>query len=198
MTDKDSLRQRYREKRKAVSPAELTRNSKAIANQLCQWIKPRSLHCIHTFLPIARQKEVDTWLIMDKLSAIQPGIQWVISRTDFSRKTMKHLLYEGRKQVVENAQGIPEPWYGEPIEPDQLEMVLIPLLAYDKQGNRLGYGQGFYDRFLQQLSPNCLKAGLSLFPPETAIPIDEHDQRLDLCITPEQIFNFSEKANRGQ
>ena len=70
-------------------------------------------------------------------------------------------------------------------------MVFIPLLAYDKTGNRVGYGKGFYDRFLAQCKPETLKIGLSFFEAENEDFItSEDDVRLDYCVTPNQVFQF--------
>lgn len=67
----------------------------------------------------------------------------------------------------------------------------MPLLAYDKQGNRVGYGKGFYDKFLSQCKPNVVKIGLSFFEPEDLIEdIFENDVKLDVCITTLEIYNF--------
>src|SRR5690606_15407815 len=71
-----------------------------------------------------------------------------------------------------------------------LQVVFVPLLAYDLKGHRLGYGKGFYDRFLSQLSYGVLKVGLSFFPAEKFIPTEEHDVRLDSCINPEEVIEF--------
>ena len=72
-----------------------------------------------------------------------------------------------------------------------IDVVFIPLLAYDIKGNRVGYGKGFYDIFLQNLDSKTTKIGLSFFPPELSIKnIDENDVQLDYCVSPEKIFNF--------
>jgi 5-formyltetrahydrofolate cyclo-ligase len=71
-------------------------------------------------------------------------------------------------------------------------MVIVPLLAFDKQGNRLGYGKGFYDRFLSDCRPDVIKAGTSYFEPEERFEeLDQYDVPLDLCITPNNIWKFN-------
>ena len=70
-------------------------------------------------------------------------------------------------------------------------MVFVPLLTYDKKGSRVGYGKGFYDRFLSNLSKKTIKIGLSLYEPENYIEgIDENDIKIDYCVTPNKIFSF--------
>jgi 5-formyltetrahydrofolate cyclo-ligase len=80
------------------------------------------------------------------------------------------------------------------IKPDALDIVFIPLLAVDSTGHRIGYGKGFYDRFLRKCRPNCIFIGLHLFDEMCNIDdIDRHDIRLDFCITPTQIIRFDER-----
>ena len=87
--------------------------------------------------------------------------------------------------------GIPEPVGGSVLEPTDFDIVLIPLLAFDLAGNRVGYGKGFYDRYLVNCRPNCLKIGISLFDPVALIEdVESHDIRLDIAICPAQLYDF--------
>ena len=70
-------------------------------------------------------------------------------------------------------------------------MVILPLLAFDQQGYRVGYGKGFYDKFLSGCREDCLKVGFSYFEPiETIDDCNEFDVPLDLCITPQNVYVF--------
>jgi 5-formyltetrahydrofolate cyclo-ligase len=90
-----------------------------------------------------------------------------------------------------NSWGITEPESGELVSPKCLDMVLVPLLVFDKQGKRVGYGKGFYDRFLSQCRSNVLKVGLSYFKPIEKIgDADTYDIPLDICVTPDEIWYF--------
>lgn len=72
-----------------------------------------------------------------------------------------------------------------------LDAVLVPLIAFDARGFRVGYGKGFYDRFLKTCRADCLKIGLSLFPPvEKIADTADFDVKLDACATPEKIWRF--------
>lgn len=87
--------------------------------------------------------------------------------------------------------GIPEPVGGVVLNPSDFNIVLIPLLAFDLAGNRVGYGKGFYDRYLVNCRPDCLKIGISLFDPFTLIEdVEGHDIRLDIAICPAQLYDF--------
>ena len=71
------------------------------------------------------------------------------------------------------------------------DLIIVPLLAVDAQGHRVGYGKGFYDRFLSKCRPDCLKVGLNYFEPdERIVDVGEHDIKLDACVTPTEVFCF--------
>ena len=104
---------------------------------------------------------------------------------------MENFYFEGLHQLVTSAWGIQEPKQGIPTEIEKIDLVLVPLLAFDKAGHRVGYGKGFYDRFLKGCRPDCLKAGLSFFEAEEILTdADELDVPLDLCVTPAGIIHF--------
>src|SRR5690606_40145940 len=88
--------------------------------------------------------------------------------------------------------GIPVPVVKEEVVNSLLHVVFLPLLAYDLNGHRIGYGKGMYDRFVAKLPLKVLKIGLSFFPPENSIPSEKHDVPLDLCINPEGIVKFKQ------
>ena len=101
---------------------------------------------------------------------------------------MTHHVYTDSKGLEKNIFDIMEP-QNENAHQGSIDMVLIPLLAFDQHGYRVGYGKGFYDRFLQGISTK--KVGLSLFPPVAEITdTDVHDVRMDLCLTPGEIYEF--------
>lgn len=87
--------------------------------------------------------------------------------------------------------GILEPVGGTVVKPTDFDIVLIPLLAFDKNGQRVGYGKGFYDRYLAACRPYCLKIGISLFDPIDLIEgVESHDIPLDIAICPAKLYDF--------
>lgn len=87
--------------------------------------------------------------------------------------------------------GIPEPAGGTVVKPTDFDIILLPLLAFDLQGNRVGYGKGFYDRYLALCRPDCLKIGISLFDPVELIEeVESHDIPLDIAICPTKLYDF--------
>jgi 5-formyltetrahydrofolate cyclo-ligase len=90
-----------------------------------------------------------------------------------------------------NEYNIPEPLDNDVVPPDAIDLVIIPLLAFDEKGNRVGYGKGFYDRYLKECREDCMKLGFSYFDPVDSIDdAGEFDVPLDFCITPHRTYVF--------
>jgi len=185
---KPLLRKKYKELRQQLSNTEIDNFSLAIANQLLTLdIWNKSFY--HIFLTIAEQKEIDTDFILNILAGKDKHI--VISKSNFEDYSMSHVLLTDSTTIKKNSYNIPEPVDGIEIQSSQLEVVFIPLLAFDKLGHRIGYGKGFYDRFLADCKPETLKIGLSFFEAEVeTIEASEDDIKLDYCVTPEQVIQF--------
>ena len=104
---------------------------------------------------------------------------------------MTHYLLTDTTKNKKNDYNIPEPVDGIEVPSNKIEVVFIPLLAFDKQGNRVGYGKGFYDQFLAECHPNTIKIGLSFFEPEALISdVNSADVQLNYCVTPNKIIEF--------
>jgi 5-formyltetrahydrofolate cyclo-ligase len=93
-------------------------------------------------------------------------------------------------QLKQNQWGIDEPEFGEEIYPEEFDLIIVPLLAFDKSGHRVGYGKGYYDRFLSKCRPDAKRIGLSFFKPTDNIDAEEHDLQLTSVITTAEIFTF--------
>ena len=104
---------------------------------------------------------------------------------------MTHFLLTDSTRIKKNFYNIPEPVDGIEVPVAKIDVVFVPLLAYDTLGNRVGYGKGFYDIFLSGCKTTTLKIGLSFFPPEEKITdVSENDIRLDYVVTPKEVFAF--------
>jgi 5-formyltetrahydrofolate cyclo-ligase len=145
---------------------------------------------LHIYLPIQKKKEPDTWQIIDRIRREFPHVRLVMPRvTDDG--ILEHLYFEGLHQLKENAWGIQEPQQGVPADPALIDMVIVPLLAVDTEGNRVGYGKGFYDRFLKECKPSCQKMGLSYFEPVDQIEdMQVFDVKLDSVLTPKGLMHL--------
>ncbi|MEN2281852.1 5-formyltetrahydrofolate cyclo-ligase [Algoriphagus sp. SE2] len=188
-SEKESIRKKYKQKRKSLSVEEVNRLSEAILLQFKKWLvlKPEINH-FHIFLPIARQNEVNTLLIRDFL--FEQGKSVYTSFVRHEQLTMDTVkVYPETKYQIDSL-GIPTPIESEVVSTKDLQLVLVPLLAFDLNGDRIGFGKGYYDKFLSVLDPEVVKMGLSFFPPLTKIPSELHDIPLDYCITGEKVFTF--------
>lgn len=188
---KQALRNLYLQKRNNLSEAECAHLNFQVYQQFFTAIDLSFLKVVHTFLPIASKHEVDTWPIIDRIRREFTHIRISIPKVDPRTNTLVNFYFEGLNQLTTNEWGIEEPKQGIPTESQKIDIVLIPLLAFDRQGNRVGYGKGFYDKFLSTCRPDCLKVGLSLFDAEEKISdLNAHDVRLDKCITPTGVITF--------
>ena len=147
---------------------------------------------VHIFMPITENKEIDTFSVLEYFKEHEPHLKLVIPKTDFDKVEMQNILFDPVYTILgRNKHGIPEPIHGQVISSQYIDVVIMPLLGFDLAGNRVGYGKGFYDRFLTQCRQDVKKIGLSFFDPVDRVEdINEFDKRLDACITPEKIWEF--------
>ena len=186
---KTELRAKYKALRNSLSFDDIEEKSLIISNQLLKLdIWQHTFY--HIFLAIEEQKEVNTDFILNILSGKDKNI--LISKSDFKTGNMTHVLLTDNTVIKKNNYNIPEPVDGITIASDTIEVVFIPLLAFDKQGNRVGYGKGFYDRFLTNCKPETIKIGLCFFEAEAEITdVFENDVALDYCVTPDEVYSFN-------
>ena len=190
--NKTELRQKYKALRNSLSENEVEEMSLAIANKILTlplWEKTY----FHIFLPITEQKEVNTEFILHLLSGKDKEI--IVSKADFATRKMTHFLLTDNTKIKKNQYNIPEPADGPEasgeVPSNKIDVVFVPLLAFDKKGHRVGYGKGFYDAFLSECKPDAIKIGLSFFEPEELITdVFEGDIQLDYCVTPDSIYSF--------
>ena len=189
--DKSNLRKQILSARKALSTEVWDKRNQLLHRQAIEFIFQQQARTIHSFLPIEKNKEVNTWLIVKDL--LEENYQVVISIIDFKKETMGHYYYRPGIKFKLNQMKIPEPLNAEKADVSTVEMVLIPLIAADKKGNRIGYGKGYYDRLLASLSDNVIKIGLSLGSLFDEFPFNEaHDIKLNYCITPFELIKCDE------
>ena len=185
---KNEIRLKYKELRRSLSENQIEELSLAIANEVLLlpiWEKTY----FHIYLPIEEQKEVNTEYILHLLSGKDKEI--CISKSDFETRKMTHYLLTDSTKIKKNNYNIPEPVDGIEVPSNKIEVVFIPLLAFDKKGNRVGYGKGFYDKFLAECHPITIKIGLSFFEPEELISdVTTSDIQLNYCVTPNKVFKF--------
>ena len=189
MTKKD-LRKLYTEKRRHLTSREMIR----LDDLLLIKFQQRPLGDITTvlnFWPLAEKQEVNTHLLIDYLSFLIPSLQLAYPVINTSANEFRAVLVDEGTHYQQNHLGIAEPLSGDLLEPQDIDVVFVPLLAFDNKGYRVGYGKGFYDKFLTTCRPDVLKVGLSYFDAEAAIDdINDFDVPLSICITPNKIYEF--------
>ena len=193
---KTALRKLYSEKKMNLSLAEVQNLSEEIFrnfNEKFQLSKGQKVHC---FLSISKKKEVETAFFLNYF--FQKNIRVFVPKIVNEKIIAIEILAE--TPLVTNSWGIKEPVGNEDSGVKDFDLVIMPLLYADKNGNRVGYGKGFYDRFLAEINPNALKVGVSFFTPEGDVEdTSEFDIPLDYLVTPTDVLslgNFESKSTK--
>ncbi len=185
---KTQLRKEILIKRRLLSQDLVNELSLTLQTRLLNWLESQQILTVHCFLPIARNKEVNTWPLIAVLDRLEKRV--ILTRTNFELETMDHFLYEKDVKFEEDQFKIPTPINAKPADMKEVELVLVPLLAADKSGGRLGYGKGYYDRLISEMSSDVVKIGLTLGACFDKFSfLEPHDQKLDYCITPYQVID---------
>lgn len=186
MTDTDSsgkerLRSRLLARRQRIPAVERKQWSREISTRLLKWDPYREARRIHCFVGIESKGEVDTLPVLEQM--IQEGKEVYLPKVNSSSPALKHVRYRGPESLAPGPYDIPEPTGKEAIAPEELDLILVPLLAADNRKNRLGYGMGYYDRFLALATG--VSAGLlfQAFLLDEPLPAEPHDIPLDYLIT---------------
>ena len=187
---KTEIRKHFKEKRQALTDRDVNVYQDLLLIRFQELHLPY-IHYLHAYIPKPDSKEPDPAPLVDWMQFRDPGLRMVYASINDADWSMKHFLFDENSAFRMNQFGIPEPTTGIELEPTQLDAVIIPLLAFDVNGNRVGYGKGYYDRFLANCREDVLKIGLSYFPPVYSIDdIENFDKKLDFCITPESVYAF--------
>lgn len=185
--NKSTLRKEALSKRNALTDKEFAVQNEKLLKEF-KTLDFSKIKSLHIFLSIVSKREPDTFPLIEWVQENYPEIKIIVPKANFINQSMSHHVFSTRKDLVYNEYDIPEPVESEIFvgEPD---MIIIPLLAFDQKGHRLGYGKGFYDRFLQNIKSQ--KIGLAFFDAiEEIIDVHLNDIRLDKCITPNGIIEF--------
>ena len=179
---KSELRKIYKQKRKALTDAEKSIFQESIYQQIFE-LNFSQINNVHLFLSMRKFNEIDTQPIIDFFRNKNKRI--IVSRCNFEDDTLSHFYLEENTKLVLNKFGVPEPINAEKVKETTIDLVFVPLLISDKQNYRVGYGKGFYDRFLAACRKDCKTIGLNFFNPINKIT-DTHkfDIPLNKIITP--------------
>ena len=187
--NKSELRNTYSLKRKNLSDYQINKRSILISKKLLDipiWDK----EFYHIFLTSKKNNEIETKFILSMLA--QKNKKVVVPRL-IDLNNLEHILLTQQTILKENSYGIPEPqkYNDKIIFPQELDVIIVPLYVFDLNGNRVGYGKGYYDRFLKNCRDDVIKIGISFFEPVKSISdISRNDIALNYAITSNSIFNF--------
>jgi 5-formyltetrahydrofolate cyclo-ligase len=182
---KAELRKIFLAKRKEIPADERRRMSQRIADNFFDSFDLTAVRNLHSFIPIEKFGEVDTMLIIRRVWSDFPHVRTFAPRINHETHRIQNVAFSAATEMVETGWGINEPKPDEIAADSEIDIVVTPGLAFDKSLHRVGYGKGYYDRFLGNCRPDCPKVGVSFFEPVGAIDdIHEGDVRLDLLVTP--------------
>lgn len=187
---KDALRIKYKQLRSGITAATKDKyeDLMLIMFQQLQFGIP---DIIMSYAPYDRYNEYDPCLVEQYCRFRHPGLQLAYPVVQEIDRSMQAVAADEATEFSLNKYYIPEPINGTIIAPASIGLVIVPLLAYDTNGNRVGFGKGYYDRFLALCNEDVVKIGFSFFGPEASIEdVNAFDIPLDLCITPNGIHTF--------
>ena len=186
---KDDLRRQIRRKLALLNPAATHAKSMAACKRLMEQPEFERAEIIMLYLPMA--EEVDTTPLA--LRAWQQAKTVTAPRCDWERRKMAPIEIRSMETGLHIARGdVREPAEGPAVAPPDLDLVVVPALAYDCRGNRLGRGGGFYDRFLASPDLRSVTVGLA-FREQVVdqIPLTASDVPVRMLVTDEEVLRFS-------
>lgn len=188
---KEELRKVYIKKRNALSDSEYQRLNKELFDVFFGSVGLSRVKVLHSFLPIQKNREPDTRAIINHITRKFNDVRIVVPRVEVDTQTIENIFLETSTVLQDNVWGIPEPEMGVIADPQEIDIALVPMVIFDSRGHRVGYGKGFYDKFISTLRPDCKRIGICLFDPVDRIDdIRDYDQPLTQCITPSGNHSF--------
>ncbi len=187
---KVEARKEYREKRMALPGIDRAKMDDLLLIQF-QSVKLPFIHTLLSYWPIEENKEPNTHLFTDYIEFRNPALKIAYPKSDFTHHVMEAVEVNADTPFALRQHNIHEPMEGVVIDAGIIDLVFVPMIICDKQGFRVGYGKGFYDKYLTQCRKDCIKAGFCYFEPVDKID-DRHkfDIPLDICITPYNVYVF--------
>jgi 5-formyltetrahydrofolate cyclo-ligase len=187
---KASLRKEYLERRRSLELQQV-QSMQAMMVQHMEQLPWPSGRWVMSYKSIGKNHEPTMHLFEQALLHFHKHITFCYPRTELSDCSMEAYADDDDIVWVATSFGVDEPAAGNIIDPPSFQIILVPMLAFDRHGYRVGYGKGFYDRYLKRCRPDVMKVGFSFFPPVDHIEdINANDVPLNYCITPHQNYAF--------
>ncbi len=186
---KSKLRKLYKEKRTALSPATKSRLEDLMLIQF------QSLHLkipdmLMTYAPIETMNEYNPILIEEYCFFKNPATTLLYPVADKIHNNLNIFAVKEDTLFERNEYEIDEPINGKETAPEAVGLMILPLLAFDVIGYRVGYGKGYYDNFIKKCRPQTIKIGFSFFDADEIEDTNNFDEKMDICITPDRIYQF--------
>ncbi|MFI4917003.1 MAG: 5-formyltetrahydrofolate cyclo-ligase [Phycisphaerales bacterium JB060] len=188
--EKSALRTSMRRTMEAMPPAEAKEKALALAERALSWAPMASARRVMVYLSM--RGEASTGAIIERL--LEAGVEVAGPRVDWDARTITPArITDPMSDVVEGNLGVPEPAPAAPGMPlETIDVVLVPALAFDLRGFRLGRGAGFYDRLLADTRRTGLALGFGLEAQlAPRVPTEPHDARLDALATERRLLEFN-------
>lgn len=182
--EKRAIRQQISERRSILGISEKITAEQTICDQLDSMFSRNRYTHIAGYYPLP--KEVNIMSVLQAYSNVM-ALPCITPDNSLVFRTV-----DDWEALVTNQFSIPEPIHGQPIQPENLEIVIVPGLAFDTSGYRVGRGKGYYDRFLQKLPDTVLRLGVGFsYQVYESLPHLEHDQRIHALLTEKELIQFS-------
>jgi 5-formyltetrahydrofolate cyclo-ligase len=182
---KKDLRKKLLQKRESIPEPEYYGSSADIVENLKEQGEFKRAETIHCYVSMNVRREVETRELIKEM--ISKGKQVVVPITNFERGSLRHVELNSYSDLEPNKWGVLEPEDGEEIALDEIDLVVVPMVGADEHCNRIGYGKGFYDRFLREVE--CPTIGLIFDQNIVAnIPTEDFDVPLDKIISDMRII----------
>lgn len=182
---KQELREKVLAEREQISESDWKAKSETIISSLTDADFFKKAKTVHTYISMNQRGEVCTDQLVEDLLSGEKRV--VVPVTNFDEGTLTHSEINAISDLQKNKWGVAEPKQITPVEVGELDLIVVPMAAADKTGSRLGYGKGFYDRFLGETK--AIKVGLVfdafLFD---EIPTEEFDKKLDVIISENEVI----------
>lgn len=186
---KKELRRVFQAKRDALSEEAYRQKSNAICEKILALPEFQDAFSVMLFVPFVERREVDISPLFEALWQTNRRVM-LPAIVDYERDVMHSFVLHSFGELVYNRWGIAEPPQHEPFEPMQLDLVVAPALGADRNGFRLGYGKGHYDRFLQKTKAKIL---IPIFSDNFVekIPCEPHDFPANVVISENEVLRIS-------
>jgi 5-formyltetrahydrofolate cyclo-ligase len=188
---KEHLREKYLAQRQAMSASVYHQKNQRVYTHFFREFNMTHYPSLHTYLSCPARKEVDTWRLVHTILVKNPTIVLAVPKLLAGPRQMESRQIAQNTTFQQHSWGVQEPMGGAQIPAAAFLLVVLPVIAFDEQGYRVGYGQGYYDLFLKQCRPDVTKVGLCFEDPLPAIDdLHGYDVPMDYCVTPNQVFRW--------